>query len=65
MLIKKKGDKKQAKTLGIIKTKRRWLLRKIKNKNCKVLSDQKSAFKGRFKDLLSHTFVNILAIDFD
>ena len=50
---------------GAFKKKRPRLQEKLEKKDCKVLSDQKSALKGRSKDPLSHSFVNISAEDFD
>jgi hypothetical protein len=37
----------------------------LKDKDSKVLADQKSALKGRSGDSLSPTFMNVSAMDFD
>jgi hypothetical protein len=51
--------------LGAARTKQRRLLRKLEDRESKVLGSQKSASKSCSKDPLSHTFVNILVMDFD
>jgi hypothetical protein len=59
------GDDERAETSGAARTKRRRLPGKLKDEDCKVPGGQKSAPKGRSKDPLGHTFVNISAMDFD
>lgn len=50
---------------GTTRTKQRWLLGKLEDRESKAPGGQKPAPKGRSKDPLSHMFVNILVIDFD
>jgi hypothetical protein len=59
------GDDERAETSGAARTKRPRLQGKLEDKDCKVPGGQKSAPKGRSKDPLGHTFVNISAMDFD
>jgi hypothetical protein len=57
------GDDERAKTSGAARTKRPRLQGKLEDEDCKVPGGQKSAPKGRSKDPLGHTFVNISAMD--
>jgi hypothetical protein len=50
---------------GAAKKKRPRLQEKLEDKDCKVPGGQKSALNSRSKNPLGHTFVNILAINFD
>jgi hypothetical protein len=58
-------DDEQVEMSGAAKKKRPRLQGKLEDEDCKVPGGPKSAPKGRSKDLLGHTFVNISAIDFD
>jgi hypothetical protein len=62
------GDDERAETSSAARTKRRRLQGKLDDEDCKVPGGPKSAPKGRSKDRskdpLSHTFVNISAMDF-
>jgi hypothetical protein len=51
--------------LGAFRLKRRRLSEKLEDRESKVLSSLKSAFKGRFKNPLGHTFINMLVMHFD
>jgi hypothetical protein len=59
------GDDERAEISGAAKKKRRRLPGKLEDEYCKVPVGQKSAPKGRSKDPLGHSFVNISAVDFD
>ena len=59
------GEEERVETSGAAKRKRPQLQRKLKDRDSKAPAGRKSAHKRRSKDPLSHTFVNVSAIDFD
>ena len=58
------GDDEQVEMSGAAK-KRPRLQGKLEDEDCKLPGGQKASPKGRSKDPLGHTFVNISAMDFD
>ena len=59
------GEDKRTEMLGAAKRKRARLQGKLEDEDSKVPGGRKSALKGRSKDPLGHTFVNVSAVDLD
>jgi hypothetical protein len=62
---REKGEDGRVEISGAAKKKQHRLKGKLEDKDCILLGGQKSAPKGRSKDPLGHTFVNISTMDFD
>jgi hypothetical protein len=61
---REEGEDERAETSGAATTKRRRLQVKLEDEDSKAQGARKSAPKGRSRDPLGHTFVNISAMDF-
>jgi hypothetical protein len=61
----REGDDERAEVLGAAQRKRRRLLGKLEDEDCKVAGGQKSIPNGYSEGPLGHTFVNSSAMDFD
>ncbi|KAI9739317.1 MAG: hypothetical protein M1834_007530 [Cirrosporium novae-zelandiae] len=62
---REESEDEQAETSGAATTKRRRFQEKLEDEDSKAPGDRKSTPEGRSKEPLGHTFVNILATNFD